>query len=105
VVARFNDLRNWLAPVQLVPESLRLSRRYAWTLRLSNGMTVELGREEDRETLKARVQRLVGIYPQLLARLQNRIESVDMRYPNGLALKAGSLGLDNELKKPQAERQ
>jgi cell division protein FtsQ len=33
------------------------------------------------------VERLVGIYPQLVARLQDRIESVDMRYPNGLALK------------------
>jgi cell division protein FtsQ len=104
VVARFNDLQTWLAPVQLVPESLRLSRRYAWTLRLSNGMTVELGREEDRETLKARVQSLVGVYPQLLARLQNRIESVDMRYPNGLALKAGNLGLGNEFNNTQAER-
>ncbi|MDB5841851.1 MAG: FtsQ-type protein [Herminiimonas sp.] len=104
VVARFQDMRKWLAPANLVPESVQLSSRYAWTIRLNNGMTVELGREQTRETLKGRVERLAGIYPQLAARLQDRIESVDMRYPNGLALKATGLTIGSELKKKQAER-
>jgi cell division protein FtsQ len=99
VVARYRDFSSWLAPVQLAPEAVQLSGRYAWTVRLSNGMTVELGREQTRETLKARVERLVRIYPQLLARLQDRIESVDMRYPNGLALKASGLALASQTKK------
>jgi cell division protein FtsQ len=99
VIARFSDLREWFAPAKLVPESVQLSSRYAWSVRLDNGMTVQLGREQSRETLKARVQRLVGIYPQLVARLQDRIESVDMRYPNGLALKASGLAVGPEVKK------
>jgi cell division protein FtsQ len=41
----------------------------------------------------------VRIYPQLVARLQDRIESVDMRYPNGLALRAAGLNLAPETKK------
>jgi cell division protein FtsQ len=100
VVARFLDLHEWFAPASLVPDSVQLSGRYAWTVRLNNGITVELGREQSRETLKARVDRLVGIYPQLVARLQDRIESVDMRYPNGLALKASGriLGSDGRKK-------
>lgn len=99
VIARFRDLHEWFAPANLVPDSVQLSSRYAWTVRLNNGMTVELGREQSRETLKTRVERLVGIYPQLVARLQNRIESVDMRYPNGLALKANGLTLGSDGKK------
>ncbi|MGV3742072.1 MAG: cell division protein FtsQ/DivIB [Burkholderiaceae bacterium] len=91
VVARFEDLRRWFAPIQLAPNALHLTGRYAWTVRLSNGMTVELGREQSPATLKARVERLVGIYPQLIARLQDGIESVDMRYSNGLALKASGI--------------
>lgn len=91
VVARFRDLHEWFAPANLTPEAVTLSGRYAWTIRLNNGMTVDLGREQNRETLKARVDRLVSVYPQLAARLQNRVESVDMRYPNGLALKASGL--------------
>ena len=99
VVERFRELHAWFAPAGLKPASLRLSGRYAWTVRLSNGMTVELGREQSREALKARVDRLTGIYPQLVARLQDRIESIDMRYPNGLALTASGLTIGPDVKK------
>jgi len=58
-----------------------------------------LGRERSNTTMRERVDRLVGIYPQLLASLQNRIESVDMRYPNGLALKASGLIIGSDSKK------
>jgi cell division protein FtsQ len=100
VVARYRDLQQWFAPVKLAPQAVQLSGRYAWSIRLDNGMTVELGREQTETTLKDRVDRLVGIYPQLVARLQDRIESVDMRYPNGFALKAQGLafGLDHKKK-------
>ena len=99
VAARYRELREWFAPIGLEPEAVRLSRRYAWTVRLNNGMSVELGREQSATTLKDRVNRLIGIYPQLAARLQNRMESVDMRYPNGLALKADGLALGLDRKK------
>ncbi|MFC3108636.1 cell division protein FtsQ/DivIB [Undibacterium arcticum] len=103
VVTQFAQLREWFAPIHLAPESVQLSSRYAWSVKLNNGMTVELGRERDKTTLKERVDRLTTIYPQLLARLQDRIESVDMRYPNGLALKASGMafGPDGQPKNKQ----
>jgi cell division protein FtsQ len=91
VVVRYHELQDWFKPVSLVPEAVRLSNRYAWSVKLNNGMKVELGREQTKTTLKDRVDRLIGIYPQLVTRLQDKIESVDMRYPNGLALKAQGL--------------
>ena len=99
VVARYRQLQDWYKPVSLSPEGVWLSGRYAWSVRLNNGMTVELGREASSTTLKDRVDRLVKIYPQLVTRLQDRIESVDMRYPNGLALKATGLKFGIEGKK------
>jgi len=99
VVKRFRELQEWLAPAGLAPESVTLSSRYAWTVKLTNGATVALGREQEAGTVKARVQRLTGVYPQLAALLQDRIESVDMRYPNGLALKAQGLTLAAQGKK------
>lgn len=93
VLTRYHELQAWFAAVNLAPEAVQLSSRYAWTVRLDNGMTVELGREQTSTTLKERVERLVAVYPQLVARLQDRIENVDMRYPNGMALKAGGLAL------------
>jgi len=98
VLARFGELRNWFAPIKLVPEGLSLSTRYAWTVKLDNGMSVALGREQTPTTLKERVDRLVGIWPQLTARVPN-IETVDMRYQNGLALSAAGLKIPAETKK------
>jgi cell division protein FtsQ len=100
VVARFKQLNDWFAPVSLKPHSVQLSSRYAWTVKLDTGMAVELGREQSSTTLRERVDRLIGIYPKLAAGLQNRIESVDMRYSNGLALKASAsaFGLDDKKK-------
>ena len=99
VLARYCDLREWFASAHLALEAVQLSGRYAWKVKLDNGMTVELGREQSRTTLKERVDRLIGIYPQLVGRLQNGIESVDMRYPNGLALKAQGLAFGSGKKK------
>lgn len=101
VLARFNELRTAFAQVDLVPQELSLSNRYAWTVKLDNGMSVALGREQDRNTLRRRVQRLVGVYPQLVARLQEgRIDTIDMRYPNGLALSSAALSVPADASKP-----
>ena len=101
VLARFTELRGQFAKVELKPQALSLSNRYAWTVKLDNGMSVALGREQDRNTLKHRVQRLVGVYPQLVARLQEgRIDTIDMRYPNGLALSSAALSVPLDATKP-----
>lgn len=99
VIARFEEFKQWFAPIKLVPESVRLSDRYAWTVKLNNGIDVELGREQDTALVRERVDRFVGIYPQLAALLQDRIENIDMRYPNGLALKANGMAVELESKR------
>jgi cell division protein FtsQ len=96
VLARFSELRSWFAPIRLAPQELSLSSRYAWTVKLDNGMRVALGREQDHTTLRSRVQRLVKVYPQLAARVQGGIDTVDMRYPNGLALASAALTLPKD---------
>ncbi len=95
VLTRFGQLRAWFAPVKLVPESLSLSSRYAWTVKLDNGMQVALGREQDHNTMHDRVQRLVKVWPQLAARVPD-IQTVDMRYQNGLALAAAGIRIDKD---------
>ena len=98
VLSRFGELKAWFGPARLEPQALDLSSRYAWTVRLDNGMSVELGREQSKSMLKERVDRLVGIWPQLANRVQN-IETIDMRYQNGLALSAAGLKIPPEGKK------
>ena len=95
VLATYVNLVKWFAPLKMAPESLSLSSRYAWTVKLDNGMSVALGREQNHTILKARVDRLVGIYPQLASRLEN-IDTIDMRYQNGLALSSAGLVIPAE---------
>ncbi|MBC7860656.1 MAG: FtsQ-type POTRA domain-containing protein [Burkholderiaceae bacterium] len=99
VLARFAELRDWFAPLKLVPQALELSERYAWTVKLDNGMSVALGREQSRNTLAERVARLAGIYPQLTQRL-DKIDTIDMRYQNGLALSAAGMQIAADGKRP-----
>lgn len=87
VAQRFTDLREWLAPLELTPRELSLSTRYAWTARLENGIELNLGRVSARTDMKARIDRLASVYPQLAQALPGRIEAIDLRYPNGMALK------------------
>lgn len=93
VFNRYIELTDWFKRVGLAPESVKLSSRYAWSVKMDTGMVVELGREQSDVSLKERVDRLVSVYPQLLERLNGKIAHVDMRYPNGLALKADGLVL------------
>jgi cell division protein FtsQ len=91
VLARYRAMRQWFAGIDLAPEKVVLSGRYAWSVTLDNGTHVELGREQDGATLKDRVARLIKVYPHLLTLLHDKIENVDMRYPNGVALKSRDL--------------
>ena len=98
VVEQYKNLKLWFAPINLEPEFVQYSSRYAWTVYLNNGMRVELGRSSESVTIKKRVEQLLKVYPQLVTRLQGGIESVDMRYPNGLALKSTQANFGNTTK-------
>lgn len=90
VVAQYREFKTWFARISLEPEAVDYSGRYAWSVKLNNGMRVDLGKEQEADGLKKRVNQLIKVYPQLVTRLQGSIVSVDMRYPNGLALKSSS---------------
>lgn len=84
---RYQRFREILAPLQAVPERLMVSPRRAWVLRLDDGLTIALGRDAANDPVEARLGRLVAAYPQTLGRLARKAEHVDLRYPNGFALR------------------
>jgi cell division protein FtsQ len=84
---RYGAYRHALAPLELEPRQMLLSPRFAWQLRLSNGLTLELGRDQLKEPVLERLSRFVAFYAQTLGRLKRRLDYVDLRYPNGFALR------------------
>jgi cell division protein FtsQ len=90
---RYAAFRQTLAPLALEPRQVLLSPRYAWQLRLSNGLTLELGRDQLKEPVLQRLARFVAVYAQTLGSLKRRIEYVDLRYPSGFALRVPEIML------------
>jgi cell division protein FtsQ len=91
VVARYRDFTKWFAPLGAKPEQVTLSPRYAWTVKLSNGMQVEFGRERNKDTLFDRARRLTAAWPQVTQKWGKDIDYADLRYPNGFAIRAATM--------------
>lgn len=91
VVARYRDFVKWFAPLGLTPDEVTLSPRYAWTVKLSNGTQVELGRERNADTLGERSRRLIAAWAAVTQRWGEDVEYADLRYPNGFAIRAAGM--------------
>ena len=68
------------------PERVVLTPRLAWQLRLDNGLQIMLGRDGDQA--ETRLKRFVAAYDSTLKTVARKHEYVDLRYPNGFALRA-----------------
>ena len=78
-----------IAPLGAELQRVVLTPRYAWQLRLSSGLHIMLGR--DAEVAEARLRKFVHVYPETLGRVARTLEYVDLRYPNGFALRVPEL--------------
>lgn len=87
VARRYALFRDLLAPLSLDPRAVTLSQRQSWQLRLSNGLAVQLGRDNDKDPMRERLERFVDVYPRTLGSLSRRLDYVDLRYSNGFALR------------------
>lgn len=87
VLRQHEEFARILAPIGLKPARVRLSPRLAWQIRLENGMLIELGREQSKSPVGARLARFVEIYPGSVGNRQTLPAVIDLRYPNGFALR------------------
>ncbi len=87
VTRRYHRFVELLAPLGSELERVILTPRFAWQLRLAGGLSIELGRDLANAPAEARLARFVGVYGQTLGRIPRRHEYVDLRYPNGFALR------------------
>ena len=76
---RFGRLLDGLPPVREV----RQEARGAWQIRLVNGLTIIAGRKD----ITARLKRFAAVYKSRLAGVAPPIESVDLRYSDGFAVR------------------
>lgn len=95
VLARYEEFRASLGTIGRKPVAVQLSPREAWQLRLDDGVVLELGRDQTKHPLAARVDRFAAYYAAASSGAKGRLASigtVDMRYPNGFALRPKGAG-------------
>jgi len=90
VLARWRDLRSWLAPAERTPVMVSLSASHAWQARLDDGTLLLLGRDEGLG-MDHRVARWVASHRSVGERLARPVAAVDLRYPNGFALQLAAV--------------
>jgi cell division protein FtsQ len=81
----YASFRKILLPLQQTITELSLSPRYAWRIRLDTGSELELGREQ----VAARLSNYASIYNHSIAHLNQQapLAYIDLRYPNGFAVR------------------
>lgn len=91
VLARYQEFSDELAAIGRKPAAIHLSAREAWQIKLDNGVVLELGRDQPKHPLAERLSRFTTHYAAASRAARGRLQAigvVDMRYPNGFALKA-----------------
>ena len=89
MLARYREFDSQLVKIQRKTVVLALSAREAWQVRLDDGVLVDLGRDQPRQPLTERLTRLTDHYVAAREKVNTPIVAVDVRYPNGFALRQG----------------
>ncbi|NOQ93921.1 MAG: FtsQ-type POTRA domain-containing protein [Methylophaga sp.] len=79
---QYAGIVNYFHRVGLSVSHLQMDKRRAWSIQFKNGMQLMLGRSDN----KQRLERFVNVYKAGLQRYQAQIQTVDMRYTNGLSV-------------------
>ncbi len=88
ITIQYEYFRRSLAAIGMVPVQVQVSQRRAWQIRLEDGMTLELGREQ----IEARLARFVAVVrAHAWGNSPRHIDYVDLRYANGFAVRIPEL--------------
>lgn len=82
VAGRYLNMREHLIPSGLDLRQVQLDARGAWSLKLSNGVDVRLGRRD----VDARAQLFLDVAANIFSSREGEIDFVDMRYSNGFTI-------------------
>jgi cell division protein FtsQ len=89
VARRYVAFAALVEPLGARLERVVLTPRLAWQLRLASGLHIMLGRDAD--AAERRLRRFVAVHEPALKGIQQKHEYVDLRYPNGFAVRVAGL--------------
>lgn len=82
LVKVFRNLQNQLADQQLGIETLSVSDRFSWSVRLLSGLDIAMGRRNPIQAFTRFIETLPLLGPEQV----NAMRRIDLRYPNGYSV-------------------
>lgn len=86
MLVHYQRFANTLSLRTLSIQKMVLTKRLAWSLTLSNGIRLLLGRND----IENRFNRFVRLYPSVIGKKFSSVKVIDLRYPNGFAVQLKS---------------
>jgi cell division protein FtsQ len=83
VAERFGAFNQLVNPIGLKVVEVTLTPRRSWQITTNKGLVIALGREE----MEERLNRFTGVYAKTLGSVKGNLTYVDLRYPNGFAVR------------------
>lgn len=96
----YRQAEELLKPIGRRTQVLNVSPRLAVQFKLDDEMIVELGRQQAKAPVRERLERFVEYYPSIVTDAMPPPKVVDMRYPNGFALRVASVFATENKGKP-----
>lgn len=84
----FVDINRILTPLHAKISYLELTPYLTWKLQLDNGMALRVGHND----ILTRLTHFVKVYPKIIGERAQEVDYVDLRYPNGMAVKWKNAG-------------
>lgn len=83
MLRNFEDINRLLQPIHAKIFMLELTPFLTWKLTLDNGITMQIGHKE----ILTRLDQFVKVYPKIVGERANDVDYIDLRYPNGIAVR------------------
>ncbi len=93
VMARYIEMKSIVEPLGVSPVAVNLSARRAWTAKLDDGTELLIGKDKG-VPIADRLARWAESYPLVTERMQRQASVIDLRYPNGYAVRSLALLAD-----------
>ena len=87
IAIQYRYFHRALGTIGETPVQVQVTARRAWQVKLASGPTLELGRE----SIETRLGRFVALHGRTIGLLGRRIDTVDLRYANGFAVRIPEL--------------
>lgn len=83
VAEHFGSFNQALLGTNMKVNQLTLTPRRSWEIKTNTGLVMAVGREQ----MEARIAKFTSVYDKTIASFGNRVKYVDLRYPNGFAVR------------------